>query len=174
MHISEWLPRINTTEVGWIDLNLNMHSVPSFDHIKWLATVPELFDDYAEYENAVDSNAEWMNDELSNLTEDEHPAMHRFDGMDDAARDKIYLAAYERGYVRYGCFNPRVLGLPNNILYAIDATGMPEHLEKLTKYFNKLAKELPIVVVYHPVEKTKKFGGYFIAKYERIIGVENA
>jgi len=170
MHISEWIPNPKIMEVGWIDLQLNMHVVKSFEHIEWLRYISELATEYEHYENTIENNAEWMNDELASLPDGEHPAMHRFDGMDDDAKDELYLAAYKLGYVRYGCFDAHTCRSHNQVMYSIDVTGFQEHLEKLTKYFKKLAKDLPMQLIYHPVVTKNKYGKSFISTYDLIIG----
>lgn len=177
MHIRDWIPNYEKAlygEAAWILPDQNIRIIPSMEHVKWLNTVPELSAAYCEYQTTVDNNADYVCYELSNLDDDEHPAMHRFDGIDDDARDTLLLAAYELGYIRFGYYDAnrtaRFLKKSNvEVHYILEATGDSKYLESLKKYWNILNKDLPITVYHYPVVRNKRSYHIFDIAREVII-----
>lgn len=180
MLVTDWIPdlkRATYGEVGWITPSHEIVMVKHMEHIEWLKNVPELFYDYIAYESELESNAEWMNSELDSLADDEHPAMHRFCGMDDNARDKLLLAAYRLGYIRFGYYNANRYNKNNtNIFYIVELNGVSEYLNKLTKYWINLSKELPMSVAYYHAKpaKNRSYAAFDLHREDIVKGLYNA
>lgn len=146
-HIRDWIPNTKRgAPFGWISPEGLVYITQSLEHCEFLADIPELSAAYAEYESEVEGNNEYMHHELEYAADnDEHPAMHRFDGINDDARDRIYKSAYKRGWVRFGF----TIDLPSTdflkkkfVLSQFEVYGSPDGVDKIDKPCKKLAKEL--------------------------------
>lgn len=100
MKFSEWVPQQNQT--GWITPEGSILFCDPMEHLDVLEGT-SLDEAYREYLREVELNEESMYSDLDSLPPGEHPAMHRFDGMNDDARDDLLETAYGLGWVRFGC-----------------------------------------------------------------------
>ncbi|RYD66612.1 MAG: hypothetical protein EOP83_04660 [Verrucomicrobiaceae bacterium] len=87
---------------GWMTPTGSILACDMHDHLVALRDVPEFREAVAAYETTVANNAEWMANELDSLGDDDHPEMHRFDGMDDDAKELLTHTVYAAGWVRLG------------------------------------------------------------------------
>lgn len=178
MKLEDWIPQKNRYgnggTFGWISPDNIVHITESLEHIKFLQGIPELNEAFTQYDAEVTSNAEWMDIELEWAAKnDEHPEMHRFDGMDDDARDKLYLAAYNLGWVRWGTTvdysDWRSKPLNTDVkLSQLEIYGSPEGIERVIKYSKKVSKEMNLLLRAYSVMLPKKGGYNSVFRYEVI------
>lgn len=169
MKLADWIPIANhiSGPFGWVSPNKMVFITDSMKHIEFLKDVPELAEAYSKYESEVESNAEWMDNELSYAAEnDEHPEMHRFDGMDDDARDHLYKAAYDAGWVRFGTmvdsddWRGRFETKKNARITLLEIYGSPEGIGRVIGHCRLLAKEMNLYLRSYRVKVGKKRGYY--------------
>ena len=132
-HLKNWMP-VNSV-AAWVDENNLVHEVPFFSHVDFLSHREDFAQAYAIYSMTVYSNEERISDHLSSLDEGDHPAMHQFQGIDDDARDLLYLSAYNRGWVRLAMH-----GLVSNI--RMEVYGNEETINKNRHFYTSLSKDL--------------------------------
>lgn len=104
---TEDIKALKATGFGWMTPEGEILACTLHEHLTVLADRPDVGVDYAAYKAQIDLNAQIMDDTLSSLGEDDHPEMHRFDGMDDDARDALISAAYHKGWIRLGTFREK-------------------------------------------------------------------
>lgn len=106
--------RFRETHFGWLRPDGLLVACALFDHLGVLGQVPEMADAVATYAATVDENEQAMAEALASLGPDDHPEMHRFDGMNDDARERLTRSAYVTGWVRLGLHLDRSAPLPSD------------------------------------------------------------
>lgn len=138
---------------GWLTPTKNVVTCKWFGHFETLGKFSDMTEAYHAYKNTVDNNQEYVHNCLADLGPDEHPEMHRFDGIDDDARDLLVKTAYELGYIRLGVYRN----------YSLEAEGSPEGIRSAIVKLNAISKDivLPLQIralKYVPYNK----GGYTV------------
>ncbi len=94
-------PPINETRVGWIDPDGKIIRCELYGHRDVL---PQKYHErYDELLNLYNESTEFQ---LSNLEEDEHPQMHRFNNEADAESDLMVELSADH-YIRFGIYHCR-------------------------------------------------------------------
>lgn len=119
---------------GWLTPSKAVVTCKWFGHLEALGKFPDVSEAYTIYENTIENNREFVNDCLSDLGPNEHPEMHRFDGIDDDARDLLIKTVYELGYIRLGIYRD----------YAIEAEGSPEGIRSSLTKLNAISKDISL------------------------------
>lgn len=96
------LAEFEATNMGWLTDAGELLPCPLHGHMARLAAVPRFEEPYRRYQGICEANADYVQHELDSLGPDEHPAMHRFHGMDDDAKDEFVKVVYQAGWVRLG------------------------------------------------------------------------
>lgn len=167
--LSDYIPDPkNGPPFGWISPEGIVFITQSMEHIAYLENVPELQSAWLEYQSEIDCNAEYMDSELEWAAEnDEHPAMHRFDGIDDDARDKMYKAAYDLGWVRFGfTMDIHSLLAKKSVLSQFEVYGSKDGVDKIFKLTNKLAKELNLFFRAYRIKPPRKRSYATVFEYD--------
>ena len=90
------------TNMGWLSESGEILPCALHEHLEALAHVKRFAREYGYYVGTCDANERAMQEDLDALGPDEHPSMHRFDGMNDEARDRLVKVVYTAGWVRLG------------------------------------------------------------------------
>lgn len=156
------LARFEATNMGWLTAEGDLLPCTLHNHLEALATVPRFAEAYERYDQIRRSNAEDMQRDLESLEPDEHPAMHRFDGMDDDARDELMKVAYTAGWIRLGrSFDTRTFGdagtlsdvmartrasvmqaMREPLNWYVEAVGLTEHVRRHRRALGRVADGL--------------------------------
>jgi hypothetical protein len=100
----ETLRAFQATRMGWLEPAGALHAVELHQHLRFFEGHPDLGEAYRTYERTCDENHIFMDAELASLGPDDHPEMHRFDGLNDDARDALLGSAYVAGWIRLGMY----------------------------------------------------------------------
>lgn len=168
-NFKDWLPIKSCA--AWIDPDNNVHLVDFFDHMKFFKNYPVMGEFYDAYQSQLDYNQQMIDDDLASLDPNEHPAMHRFYGINDEARDILYLEAYNRGWVRLGVqdssFNRR-LGRKTYYEFKIEFYGDKDRIEVLEKDIRKLSRDINARTTLFLVVKSKSRYAVFDYEFKNI------
>lgn len=139
MKLKDWLPTDNC--YGWIDSDHNIYFIENiYEHANFFKTRPEFAQEYQAYRDDLENNQEIINDHLDSLDDDEHPAMHCFEGMDDESRQELYYKVHQQGWIRFGVYiQKKRVGQPKTL---IEAHGITKHLDIVKPYIMSLTKRL--------------------------------
>lgn len=146
--LTEQIKAFRETRFGWLGPDGTLVPCPMFDHISALSTAPELAEAVTRYKEEVASNEEAMYETLSMLGPDDHPEMHRFEGMNDDARAKLTRAAYEAGWIRLGLMydqqavprdRTRVRDFMQNPVFMLEAEGYDQPIDTQMRLIEDLA-----------------------------------
>lgn len=149
--LTEQIKEFRETRFGWLQPDGTLRPCPMYDHISALGSSPDLAGAVRAYKEEVESNEEAMNEALAMLGPDDHPEMHRFSGMNDHARAKLTLAAYEAGWIRLGLMydqqavprdRARVADFMRNPVFMLEAEGYDEPIAKQSRLIEDLAAVL--------------------------------
>lgn len=135
---------------GWLTPTKDIITCKWFGHFETLENFPDTKDAYQIYKNTVESNQEYVDSCLSDLGPDEHPEMHRFDGIDDDARDLLVKSVYELGYIRLGVY----------LNYALEAEGSEHGIRSSMVKLNAIAKDILLPLNVRAVKYVPYTQGY--------------
>ncbi len=96
------LAQFEARNMGWLTDEGVLLPCAIHGHLDLISTVPRFAEAYSRYDDICRDNADFVQQELDSLGPDEHPEMHRFDGMDDDARDELLKVVYLAGWIRLG------------------------------------------------------------------------
>lgn len=163
------------TKYGWLSPDKQIYPVRFHEHFAFLATRPELYDQFTQFTQTVEANDREMQDDLDSLEPDEHPAMHRFDGMNDEAREILINHIYSIGWIRLGFLMDSQYQYSNiservnfirkfasdSTQYTLEAEGFAECLRIRRPMLNNICRELGCQLRVQPIhyEKTKYHRG---------------
>lgn len=123
------------TGFGWICPDGKIIACDMYNHFSVIKNEKLLKGDYAIYHETVDENERLMYECLDALKEDEHPEMHRFDGMNTEAEFALLSKIYSSGYIRVGMIlNSKKL--PNRIEFE----GYPDSFDNLKKIIDDISE----------------------------------
>jgi hypothetical protein len=142
------------TNMAWLTGEGELLTCPMHSHIERLATVPAFADAYARYQAICDDNETFKQEELESLGPDEHPSMHRYDGMNDDAKAELVKAVYTAGWIRIGrtldssgylAFRATGAGsmrdaLSERTLWYVEAEGLTESVRRHDAILRRLAE----------------------------------
>lgn len=164
MILKDWLPTDNC--YGWIDENNIVYFLENiYEHAEFFKNVARFSDYYQEYQDDLIYNEEIINDHLASLDDDEHPELHRFEGMDDESREALYYKVHKHGWIRFGVHVRNYRGRATGTF--IEAYGLPKHLDRVRPHFHSLTKQVDnsSIVFFHVLGNR---GGYTKYKTEEI------
>jgi len=98
----EALADFEASNMGWLTDEGDLLACRLHGHMERLASIPRFEPAYRRYKGTCEANRAAMEADLAELGPDEHPGMHRFDGMDDDAKAELVKTVYEAGWIRLG------------------------------------------------------------------------
>ena len=98
----EILSAFESSCMGWLTDAGELLPCELHEHMQRLAAVPRFRESYQAYDHMCRFNDAWMQSELASLSDGEHAAMHRFDGLNDDAKAALVKVVYEAGWIRLG------------------------------------------------------------------------